>query len=70
MSKLSSKIILQNIEDLKKVETSLKSQIELLKTEIDQTEGEDKIGLYNDFKTLEATKEFVDDALGQLEQLF
>lgn len=61
---------MQNIEDLKKVETSLKSQIELLKTEIDQTEGEDKIGLYNDFKTLEATKEFVDDALGQLEQLF
>lgn len=70
MSKLSNDMILGVIENLTQAERIINRQIESVKSEIDITEGEEKIGMYNDYKVLESAKKSIDDALGELESFF
>lgn len=67
---MDSKIITQAIQDLKKVESAIKGQIKTLESKIEKTKGEEKIGLYNDFKVLEQSLQNIDNALVDLESFF
>jgi hypothetical protein len=71
MSTLSATQIQQAIENLKFSEAIINEQIKIVKTAVDnETDSEEKIGLYNDLKVLESAKESIDDALGTLESFF